>query len=281
MNSQYKNTKAFTLVELAIVITIIGLLIGGILKGQEMIMLSRITATIAQIQAYKAAVITFQDRYDRLPGDLPNASTRIPGCTLGCETVISGWGRPNDGSVGHVYWFGNLQIFSAQTQGDTIAPDVGYETINFWTHLLLSGLIGGVSDVGIRTPVQRAWGVTNPASPLGGGFIVGMSNGVEFFSSPPTGSTALPTGLMLILVNNPGVQVHATYDASTNIITPFQASKIDEKLDDGKPGTGNVRGGGGEGAAGASGCYITGQDAYNVSNGRLSCKMFVALLSVN
>lgn len=278
-----KKETGFTLVELAIVLTIIGLLIGGILKGQEMITNARITATIAQIQAYKTATITFQDRYDRLPGDLPNSSTRIPGCTLGCETVISGWGRPGDGAVGQGVWTGSPQIYPFVTQGNAIASDVGFETTNFWMHLLLSGLTGGVSDIGIHTSVTRAFGVSEPATPLGGGFIVGMSSGAHFYSNPPTGSVPLPAGLMMAIINAPtsgAVQLQPAFDPYTNVITPKQAMMIDEKLDDGKPGTGNIRGAGGEAASGAAGCYITGQDAYNVQNGRQSCKILIALLAI-
>ncbi|MCK5555335.1 MAG: prepilin-type N-terminal cleavage/methylation domain-containing protein, partial [Alphaproteobacteria bacterium] len=55
--------KGFTLVELAIVLTIIGLLIGGILKGQQLMQNARVTATIAQIQAIESATTTFRDTY--------------------------------------------------------------------------------------------------------------------------------------------------------------------------------------------------------------------------
>lgn len=277
------NMKAFTLVELAIVLTIIGLLVGGIIKGQELVTLARISATISQIQDYKAATLTFQDTYGAFPGDLRNASSRIPGCNAGCDTVVSGWGRPGDGSVGQVVWTGSPQIFATTTQGDTIAPDVGYETSNFWTHLLLAGLIGGVTDMGIRAAIPRAFGVTEPASPLGGGFVIGMSSGTSFYSNPPAGSVALTNGLMLALMNAPVsalVQLHPAYDPYTNIITPTQAMRIDEKIDDGRPGAGNVRAGGGEGAAGTAGCYITGQDAYNTSNNRITCKLLIALQAV-
>lgn len=287
MPAERKNSKGFTLVELAIVITIIGLLIGGILKGQEMLNISRINATVAQMQAYKAAIIAFKDKYDQMPGDMPNSSTRIPGCTLGCQTVISGWGRPGDGSVGAAYWFGSQQIIATDTQGNNIAPDVGYETMNFWTHLYLAGFISGVSDIGIQQPTRRAYGVTNPTTPLGGGLMTGMASGDQYYSIPPSGSPYIPSNTFLILATNTATGVDTifanTYDPVTtnNFLTTFQASKLDEKLDDGLPGTGAMRGGGGDGPSGTSGCYVTGQNSYNVANGRRACKFIIAVMNIN
>src|ERR1700733_9625896 len=76
-----QRQKGFTLVELAIVLTIVGLLIGGILKGQQLIANARVTSQMAQEQGIQAAVTTFNDTYQGLPGDLNPATTRIPNCT--------------------------------------------------------------------------------------------------------------------------------------------------------------------------------------------------------
>ena len=73
----YKRQSGFTLVEIAIVLVIIGLLLGGVLKGQEMIANSRFKSLQSDIEAYKAAFYTFQDRFGALPGDFAQASTRL------------------------------------------------------------------------------------------------------------------------------------------------------------------------------------------------------------
>jgi prepilin-type N-terminal cleavage/methylation domain-containing protein len=69
-----KNQKGFTLIEIAIVLVIIGLLIGGVLKGQSMIQNARVKRLVTDMQGMTTAVIAFQDRYGQLPGD-ENAAT--------------------------------------------------------------------------------------------------------------------------------------------------------------------------------------------------------------
>src|SRR6266568_6201179 len=70
------DQAGFTLVEIAIVLVIIGLLLGGILKGQEMITQARIKNVINDFNGITAAVNSYQDRYRALPGDDKNATTR-------------------------------------------------------------------------------------------------------------------------------------------------------------------------------------------------------------
>src|SRR3954469_16141500 len=71
-----KRNQGFTLVEIAIVLVIIGLLLGGILKGQEMITQAKIKNVIADMSGVSAAMYGYQDRYKSLPGDDKNAGTR-------------------------------------------------------------------------------------------------------------------------------------------------------------------------------------------------------------
>src|SRR5438552_12184309 len=72
-----KSTEAgFTLVEIAIVLVIIGLLLGGILKGQEMITQAKIKNIVNDFNGITAAINSYQDRYRTLPGDDLSAATR-------------------------------------------------------------------------------------------------------------------------------------------------------------------------------------------------------------
>src|SRR3990167_9250322 len=61
--------KGLTLVEIAIMLVIIGLLLGGILKGQEMITQAKIKNAIADFSGVSAAYFGYQDRYRATPGD--------------------------------------------------------------------------------------------------------------------------------------------------------------------------------------------------------------------
>jgi prepilin-type N-terminal cleavage/methylation domain-containing protein len=78
-NKYFKDQKGFTLVEIAIVLVIIGLLIGGVLRGQTMIQNARIKRLVNDMQGMQAAVLSFQDRFQMLPGD--ENSTTIPTAT--------------------------------------------------------------------------------------------------------------------------------------------------------------------------------------------------------
>lgn len=155
--------SGFTLVEIAIVLVIIGLLLGGILKGQEMINQAKIKNVISDFNGIAAALYAYQDRYRALPGDDSNALTRWPQVPA---TAGSG-----QGTITGTY----NNTFQTPT-----------ETNYFWQHLRIAGFVSGsgspVNGVGFQQPtnaasgmigVQTGNGIVPPASVMaanGGGF---------------------------------------------------------------------------------------------------------------
>lgn len=76
MQTQNKQ-KGFTLIEIAIVLVIIGLLLGGVLKGQELIKSAKVKAAAADVNAYSVALISYQDRYGELFANGANYQTPV------------------------------------------------------------------------------------------------------------------------------------------------------------------------------------------------------------
>lgn len=239
-----QGARGFTLVELAIVMTVIGVLVGSIIKGQEMIKNGRATATITQMQAYQTAVINFRDAFGALPGDMRNAATRIPHCTNNCNPFTA---DANNGIIGNHDW---ADDWAAQA-GLTVnlpATSAADETVLFWAHLTLSDMIGGVNNAAIRSGSERiAWTHTHPASPIGGGFIVGFVNGQPLPGDPrtydPSDPTPLgPRGLVFMIVNSPQGGGAAQYTTAAEQVMPVHMARIiDNKIDDGYPHLGRVR----------------------------------------
>ena len=114
------KSNGFTLIEIAIVLVIIGLLLGGVLKGQELITGARVRNLISQQDGIKAAYFGFQDRYRALPGDYAQATVNINGAT-------------RNGN-------GNGQIEPAAAPVNGSAPE---EHILAWEHLSRAGFING------------------------------------------------------------------------------------------------------------------------------------------
>ena len=68
------RTLAFTLVELSIVLVIIGLIIGGVMVGQDLINAAKIRQQITQLEQIETQINTFKVKYNCLPGDCANAT---------------------------------------------------------------------------------------------------------------------------------------------------------------------------------------------------------------
>jgi len=118
------NQSGFTLVEIAIVLVIIGLLLGGVLKGQELINSAKVKNLANDFRTIPTMVFAYQDKFRAIPGDDRAASTHVAGVPL--ATNGNGDGRI-DGA------------WNAPTPCAT-------ESCNFWQHVRLANLASGSTD---------------------------------------------------------------------------------------------------------------------------------------
>ena len=127
MKSIKSQQSGFTLVEIAIVLVIIGLLLGGILKGQELINSAKAKSFAQDFRTIQTALYGFQDRYKALPGDF--AGTRLTNSITGATTATG------------------TTINNGQIDGAWDSVSGTDESCLFWQHLRLAGFLAGPTVV--------------------------------------------------------------------------------------------------------------------------------------
>lgn len=159
-----RNHSGFTLIEIAIVLVIIGLLLGGVLKGQELINSAKVKNLATDFKNVPVFIYGYQDKFKALPGDDHNATSHVAATT-------------NGNSSGRIDGKWNA------TSG---------ETFNFWQHVRLAGLAPGPTDTAAPdyTPLNAVGGrigiansdtadspITLPSPGMRGSYIV-CSDGI-------------------------------------------------------------------------------------------------------
>jgi prepilin-type N-terminal cleavage/methylation domain-containing protein len=167
--------SGFTLVEIAIVLVIIGLLLGGILKGQELINSAKVKNLANDFRVIPTYIYAYQDKYRALPGDDAAAQAHVTGC--------SGATCPNGNGNGVI-----------EGKWD----EAGTEAAAFWGHIRKAGLLAGTDtpaafdDQDPYTPKNALGGRLGisgnggPAAPL----ITGMSGSYQICSKGLLGKFA-------------------------------------------------------------------------------------------
>ncbi len=211
MTKRQNTQKGFTLVELAIVLVIVGLLIAGILKGQELITNAQVTSTIQQMEAISGAINTFKQNYGSYPGDMANAVNRLSNCAAPCAD------GNGDSDI-------ELAVGAAGALGD--------EANNVFLHMSAADLITNMDGTNVY-----AFGQALPLAAIGGGYKMGQVGGAGIGN--PVGFTAADfrSGKYLLVVAAPNVAANA---AGAGVLTPTQGGRIDRTLDDGTPNSGSV-----------------------------------------
>ncbi|MGE0314870.1 MAG: type II secretion system protein [Lautropia sp.] len=150
--------KGFTLVEIAIVLVIVGLLLGAVLKGQELIFNSKVKASYNLSRELSAAIYSYQDRYKQLPGDDTAAASRFPSASP----------VPTNGNGdGRISWGGTCQ--TGQQTGENCRAIYGMRLAGFLTGVGLDPLpfAGG----GIATLAEGSTMVPGATTQAGLGLI--------------------------------------------------------------------------------------------------------------
>ncbi len=189
----------FTLVEIAIVLVIIGLLLGGILKGQEMITQAKIKNAINDFNGVTVAVTSYQDRYRALPGDDPNADTRW---TIQAPAKGNG-----DGVIAGKY---NATVAGA-------APAAAEESNLFWQHLRIAGFVPGLTTgagSGAQPP-NAAAGMVGVQSAVTPGIGLGFT-GLTICSSNLPDKVAIAIDSQMDDSNSATGQIRAQLQSSAN-----------------------------------------------------------------
>ena len=223
-----RSDRAFTLIEMAIVLVIIGLIVGGVLVGRDLIKAAEARATITQIERYNSAVNTFRNKYNALPGDLNQQTASQFGFAQ--RGTAPGEGDGNGIIEGNGAPFGQ-----------------GGETTMFWVDLTTANglnvnLIDGsfsAATPNSDAPSTAAASLYLPAAKLGNGnYIYVYSGGYGGHNGIGQGDGVNYFGLSAFVSFGQGACTHCLW--SNPGLTVAQAAAIDKKIDDGMPTTGNV-----------------------------------------
>lgn len=221
----------FTLVELAVVLVVIGLLAGGVLAGRSLIAAAEVRSQISQVEELASAVNSFSLKYSYLPGDLPADDADL----LGFVPRSGDWGS-GDGN-------GRVEIGALGTGYDGVPGSGGIlqgELVFFWTDLSSAGMVDGrfvesgdelVSCPGFNCRAFERW---LPYAKMGPGltFLLAFSN---FRVGAIPDYDGLVFEILAVRNLNSGGQL-----VTLPAMTIGSAFAIDSKMDDGLPLNGVV-----------------------------------------
>ncbi len=234
-----RGQEGFSLVELAVVLIIIGLIVGGVLKGQDLIESARVNSIQTDLNEIRVGASTFLTKYDDLPGDLLSPQL-FGGLAI---TAGDGNGRLDTGTTDQ----------NRANQNATAS-----EGVAFWLHLQQANLLSGIN---LTCPTVAACvnldGTTAKASRVGGFFTIAHDDAAV---------TGTPQDHWIMVGN---VASATVTDNVVPVISPVQLRGLDVKGDDGEATTGNVIGAGTNGTTTCRDTTAAGVNGYTASEDEL------------
>lgn len=222
--------QAFTLIELSVVLVIIGLIVGGVLVGRDLIAAAEIRAQISQVEKLQQAVNTFLVKYAYLPGDIPNPyalNFGLPQPTPGGEPL-----RATADGDGAIKGNGSYPYDAAQ---------VGQEHTLFWQDLFAAKLIEFNPRILITINAGDSMGNILPPARIGrNNFIYAWSGGYGNIYPNTARNGINYFGLQYFRDPVSGAAAYSCFDGGDVGLKVSEAYAIERKIDDGKPQTGNI-----------------------------------------
>lgn len=175
-----RNQSGFTLIEIAIVLVIIGLLLGGVLKGQELINSARVKNLATDFKNIPVFIYGYQDRYRALPGDQPQAALDLQfppantaraaqtPATLGNGVINGNWNDIADTSESYVLW--QHVRLAGLAPGVTIIPAAPAHGDGYLPQNAAGGEIGVQS--GTNVPANSPINAVAGANPIRGSYVI-------------------------------------------------------------------------------------------------------------
>ena len=197
-----RNQSGFTLIEIAIVLVIIGLLLGGVLKGQELINSAKVKNLATDFKNIPVFIYGYQDKFKALPGD-DNCAYLSAGLCANPHMTAPAIVLANSGTNGNGSGSGVIDGLWS----DTAATPTS-ESYNFWQHVRVAGLAPGPTD---------PTGDFRPTNAVGG--RIGVTNAAK----------------------SPILTLKGSYIVCSDSIAGKFAKQLDITLDDGNPATGSLQ----------------------------------------
>jgi len=226
--------RGFTLLELSIVITVIGLIIGGITVGRSVIRNSELQSVISDVNRFKNAIKLFRDKYHDLPGNKQDG-VAFWGADSACPAVANL--VPKAATCN-----GSGDGFISGSAGTPLAIGGNYyESLRAWQQLANARFIEGGYSGADGTTTHYALGINIPASKM-------KQRGYTLSYAAPTGMNGTAGAVAGVFGANYrhiivfGMTTGIPLNEPANMagLQADDAESIDQKIDDAQPGTGNV-----------------------------------------